>query len=297
MSRGFSAIALILLVPLTIAGFVLGVTISRNKINPANTATIKTNSSTSNTSKTDSLRPEFIPIPVEYQIFQDYLEVIKAISTTPTEEINITGQIISVNKEEICPDKRLPSDPENTNCSVPPYPKDTALIKIEKIEKVLLPLASADKPSTSKNTGDAVTVIDQSEAAPPKTYNPLSIGQEVSALLILTSSPVKVKYASSPETESAPVETISKNSLRAPKNAEIQAAPGGAEVGGGRAVDIPKKTYKPLPKEGNYFVFTTKMGPYPDGTEKMLSGLKAGDRFTAQILYNGTIFIEEYTRF
>jgi hypothetical protein len=41
-------------------------------------------------------------------------------------------------------------------------------------------------------------------------------------------------------------------------------------------------------------VFTTKIIQSPEITQKQLPGLEEGDKFRAEIKYNGILYIEEY---
>jgi len=54
------------------------------------------------------------------------------------------------------------------------------------------------------------------------------------------------------------------------------------------------KTYKPIPKEDGYFVFTTKIIEYPETSQKILPGIEIGSKFRAKIHYSGSLYIEEY---
>ena len=60
-------------------------------------------------------------------------------------------------------------------------------------------------------------------------------------------------------------------------------------------VEPGKKIFEPIPKENGYFEFTTKIVPYPEVSQKTLSGLKVGDKFKANIKYDGvTVVVGEY---
>ena len=114
-----------------------------------------------------------------------------------------------------------------------------------------------------------------------KEYEPLQEGQEVSTHFLLTVRPVKVRYASI--------------------NGSVGGMESAQEYGNtnsdqdiSHVITPEEKIFKPIPKDGNYHVFTTKIGDFPGITEKNLPGLEVGSKFRAEIQYDGYLYVEEY---
>ena len=216
---------------------------------------------------------ELLIIPEEFAIHQDYIEVIgckPGICDIGT----IEATVISITKTEVCPGKIEPFAPEPTECSIEPYPKDLGIVRIDKIINYTQYSGQTIEPT-----------IEQPSEGPEypserKEYKPLQEGQEVSTHFLLTVRPAKVRYASINESvggmESAQEyeETPEKDTISHP-------------------VTHVKKIFKPIPKDGNYYVFTTKYG-FPETVEKNLPGLEVGSKFPAKIWYDGSLYVEEY---
>lgn len=228
-------------------------------------------------------KPEFTIYPKEFSIYQDYIEVIggkPSISDTGT----IEATILSVTKSEVCPSL------SNETCSIEPYPNDWAIIRIDKIveyaaysEKTAQ--QPVEQPDTTPTSGDVVSTpqnrgIDLPRQTPG--YNRLQVGQNISAHFLLTVRPAKIRYVSIGETKGgleSSRESVADQTQTASQsiNSTYQG-----------------KTFESIPKEGEYFVFTTKLVQPPETSQKTLAGLKAGDKFRAKVDYNGMIYVEEY---
>ena len=147
--------------------------------------------------------------------------------------------------------------------SYTPYSEQTAQHPLEQ--------PSGEEPSEEEKTTSQYTGQDLPKSKQPQ-YKQLEVGQEVSTIFQLTARPVKVIYISiSP----------SKGGLESQQTVTTQIKPS-------------ERTYKPIPKDGDFFVFTTKIIEYPETSLKLLQGLKEGNKFRAEILYDGLLHLGEY---
>jgi hypothetical protein len=239
-----------------------------------------------------AMEPEY---PEEYLIYQDYLKTIGGVPRISDVGI-IEGTIISITKSEVCP------YPEE-KCRIEPYPKDIGVVRIDKIiEYTSYSEQSAEQPieqpvGEEPPAGGKTTPGYKGEELPPPKpveYERLQLGQEVPTSFLLTTRPVKVRYVSIPpqgEPEPGPygpLESELEQSAEEPIGEEPVEHP--LEPG---EEPLPK-TYKPIPREGEYFVFTTKIIEYPETSQKILPGLEIGSKFRAEIHYAGSLYIEEY---
>ena len=239
---------------------------------------------------------ELVMIPEEFVIYQDYID---AIGGKPgIRDIGtIEATIISITKTEVCPDKTDPFAPEPTECSIEPYPKDLGIVSVDKIinytsyseqpvEQLEQPNPSGEEPSEEGTTpgyrGNGYRGEDIPKPKLPE-YEPLQEGQEVSTHFLLTARPAKVRYAPIPEHEPSPhgpMEPAQSEDISSEQPMSHKSEPG-------------KKIFKPIPKAGIYYVFTTKYG-FPETIEKNLPGLEVGSKFRAEIWYDGSLYVEEY---
>jgi len=236
--------------------------------------------------------------PEEYLIYQDYLGTIGGVPRVSDVGI-IEGTVISITRSEACP------YPEE-KCRIEPYPKDIGIVRIDKIieytsyseQSVGQPIEeppgeepSGEEPLTGGgNKGEEPPL-------PPKPieYERLQVGQEVPTSFLLTTRPVKVRYVSIPPTGEPEPGPHGALELETGQSAE-------EPVGEKSSVEYPlepgeeplPKTYKPIPREGKYFVFTTKIIGYPETSQKILPGLEIGSKFRAKIHYAGSLYVEEY---
>jgi hypothetical protein len=283
--------------------------------------------------KSAATAESFAAVNEEYMIYQDYLDVILGESRHFHRDISDTGTIeatiISMTKYDIFPYQL----DEKEECKIEPYPLDTAIVRIDKIidytkysEQTVEenPTEAMEKPTNGKEKleNDHVTTIpehvEQRFVPKPKSpeYGPLQEGQEVRAKFLVSARPVNIIYASNPaspieepeqplraEMESSditrdPSDTTSSNPTSAteePTDNQGTLVHSTTSVSSGQTGAEPlQKTYKPIPKQGDYFVFTTKIIQSPEITQKQLPGLEEGDKFRAEIKYNGILYIEEY---
>jgi hypothetical protein len=61
-----------------------------------------------------------------------------------------------------------------------------------------------------------------------------------------------------------------------------------------RPVEPGAAVFNPIPRQGHYYVFTSRMGDYAAPVEVILPGLGPGARFRAKIRYDGILYVEEY---
>ncbi len=232
---------------------------------------------------------EFTETPKEYIIYQEYLQAIgEGLSATPRFFDNgvIEATVLSITKSNLCPSAT------GETCNIEPYPNDYAVVRIDKIvsyspysEKTAIQpveqtsgAQSEDGSSTPGYTGTEY----------PKQKIPeikrLQEGQKVSTHFLITTRPVKIRYVSvKPRNDGLESQQSGNvNSKELTQTITHSATRG-------------KKTFEPIPKENEYFVFTTKIIPYPEVSQKTLPGLNVGDKFRANIKYDGTtLVVEEY---
>ena len=239
-------------------------------------------------------KEEIVIVPEEFTIYQDYIKTIGGkprISDIGT----IEATVISITKTEVCPDKTDPFAPEPTECSIEPYPKDIGIVRVDRIinytpysEQTVEPAIEQPSEGGSPEEGETTSGYEGPEyPSKPKSperkeYEPLREGQEVQTLFLLTVRPAKIRYA--PTNESVGGMEFAQELGNANSEQDIIS----------HAVTPEKKIFKPIPKDGNYHVFTTKIGDYPGIIEKNLPGLEVGTKFRAEIWYDGSLYVEEY---
>jgi hypothetical protein len=220
---------------------------------------------------------ELVQIPVDFQIYQDYIEKLtgkRGISETGTIEVTV----LSINRTEICPY-------QEENCSIEAYPMDTGLVKIEKIIQYT-PVSRQIEPGVEQTTEVSLenkTIVPGYKGTeyPSKSKNEylqLKEGQEYQALFLITTRPVKIRYEKINGSENG------RESVQIPDNntkISHQSTPS-------------EKTFKSIRKDGDYFVFTTKVGDFPTTIEKTFPGIEVGSRLIAEINFDGSLFIGEY---
>lgn len=251
-----------------------------------------------------SSKREMIITPEELIIYQDYLETIEeGFRTTPSRYSRgvIEATIISITKSGVCPDKIDPFATEPTECSIEPYPNDWGIVRIDKIISYT-PYSEQTTEQPVEQSSEAEPTEEETtpgykgkELPKPKTlgYEPLQEGQEVLIHFLLTVRPVKVRYV--PLTES---DGDMESGEYPQQETDLESTEEWKEQTTSHQVEPVEKVFKPIPKEpylDEYrYIFTTKMGDFPEVIEKTLPGLKVGDKFRAEICYDGTLHVEEY---
>lgn len=257
-------------------------------------------------------RPEISFIPEEVTIYENYLDVIEGESRHfhNVKDIGtVEATIISLTQSEVCPY-------QEEECRIEPYPKDTGVVRIDKIisytpyseQTVQQPIEQVGQPTTREPEEEKTTSQYTGQDLPKQNipeYTQLEEGQEVSTIFQVTTRPVKVRYMTVYELRGGPEGEFIQRSVESDSNesSELIEVPPTGTVNISD-LPLPKKIYKPIPKEVNYFVFTTKVfyseveeEPFPEPevtTEKIFLGLKEGDKFKATITYMGTLRVNEY---
>ena len=221
---------------------------------------------------------EFIIYPEEFIAYQNYLDVIggkPGIADTGV----IEATVISISRTEVCPY-------QEEECSIEPYPNDWGMVRVDKIINYTPYAEQAlgsriEQPSETEPAGGETTPGYGGAEHQPKggKYVPLQEGQEIQTLFLLTVSPVKVRYV--PAAGSEGTEPTEPPGDDAQRTAEHPVQPG-------------QTVFKPIPREGDYFVFAIRIVDSPTTIESILPGLAVGSKFRAEIRYDGTLYIEEY---
>lgn len=228
----------------------------------------------------NSISDEIAFIPPEFQIYQNYIEIIRGRQGKYDTAV-IEATVVSLNRTEKCPyDEEI--------CSIQPYPLDTGVVRIDRII-IYIPFdeqkseQSDEQTSEGRSSGDSNTTSQNIGKGLPehvqKEYASLKEGQEVNTIFLLTSREVKIKYASIKSSQDG------RESAQATDTSVVQQ-------------DILEGSvkYRPIPKEGDYFVFTTRIGDFKEPIEKIQPGLEPGSRFKAEIQYDGILYIKEFEK-
>lgn len=235
-----------------------------------------------------------VMVPEEYIIYQDYIEAIggkPGISDIGT----IEATVISITETEVCPDKTDPFAQELTECSIEQYPKDMAMVRVDKIinytpyaEQTVEPTIEQPSEGGSPEEGETTSGYEgpgypsKPKPSDRKEYASLQEGQEVQTLFLLTARPIKIRYLPINESETG----TDIESAQLPEDDTQQTVT--------QQVEPEKKSFRPIPKDGHYFVFTTKIGNFSGIIEKNLPGLEIGSKFRAKMYYDGSLYVEEY---
>lgn len=216
--------------------------------------------------------------PEEYLIYQGYLEVINA-RPAAADFGEIEGTIVSITHGEVCPN-------QEEDCPIEPYPNDWGIVRVDRVLSYS-PFSGGnnepiiEQPAESETEGVTSTSGSQGQDISPKeiTFSALTESQEVTTQFVLSARPVIVRYV--PGNERVPSDTS-----------------GNIEAGGEDTVGQPAQpgeiVYKQLPREGEVYIFTTKVGNTKEEVLKKLLGLEEGTRFRAEIRYDGILYISEY---
>ena len=219
---------------------------------------------------------EIIIVPNNYNTYLEYVELLKSPSIKYKEAI-VEATIIDISISDFCPYK------EQT-CRIEPYPKDSGIIKINKIIQTIESqsdiIEAINRDNSSENKTDEYKGEDITKKEANYAQN-IDIGRSLPTIFLLTSRPVSVNYEKIGTTNnttksignSIDPETTSNKSIEQNMN----------------------NTYENLLKKNGHYVFTTKIGDYNNTITKELPGLKTGDIIIAHIYYDGVMtYIEEY---
>lgn len=192
----------------------------------------------------------------------------------------IEATVESLQRAEICP------YPDEETCRIEPYPSDWGAVRVNKILSYT-PYAGTD--SASGEEEQAQSELPRRETSPEyrspegqpakQKIEPLDEGQAVQALFLLTTRPTKVRYVRAGASEGIE---------------PMQVTESGTGDTVEHAVEPGKAVFNPIPREGQYYVFTTRIGDYSAPIEAILPGLDVGARFRAEIRYDGILYVGEY---
>jgi hypothetical protein len=222
--------------------------------------------------------PEMVIYPKEYAAYQQYLDVIKGRPSMADSAV-IEGTVLSIQPGEVCPYQEEP-------CRIEPYPDDWGMVRVDKIFEYAPLVRQGSNPVEAQSSG---VQLSEGQTSPgyagtggqpsPAKYKPLQSGQEVQAHFLLTTRPARVRQLTTTASEGAG----SAPSLESDAGQVVthQAEPG-------------EPAFEPIPREGGAFVFSTLTTDARDPAELLLPGLTASARFRARVLYDGTLYVQEY---
>lgn len=225
-------------------------------------------------------------VPEEYIIYQDYLQIIGGKPGRVYDQGVIEATVLSISETVICPYNE-------ENCSIEPYPKDMGVVKIDKIISYIPYSEISEKTSEQPSSDTVSSEVNISSgnkgidypSKPKLEYLPLKEGQEVKSLFVLTARPAKARYYSHKE--------VSKSNTRSAQILEENTTINQSLINDSNILKK-YKDFKPIPSEGNYFIFTTKIGESFEKNETVIQGLEVGSKLRAEIYYDGLIYIKEY---
>jgi hypothetical protein len=209
---------------------------------------------------------EIVTAPPDLTLFQNYLDLIRDPSRDSVDFI-IEGTVISVQQTELCPY-------QEENCSIPPYPNDWGLVRVDAI---MADPGTADKVSegiaSSSDSEEDVRTTEQNLGvdSPDEVKSALEVGQEVQAQFLLTTRPAVARWVPAIPEDNNREQAVSSEGAVAP----------GSE-------------FQPIPLEDGRYVFTIGVSSSDQIEETVLPGLEAGDRFRAAVNYDGIVRIMVY---
>ncbi|HEU5314689.1 MAG TPA: hypothetical protein VFX49_01160 [Chloroflexota bacterium] len=248
-------------------------------------------------------------IPTDYLAFQDYLSATGARSGMPRSAARVRASVLTVARTDVCPSPGQGTSGEASPCPVPLYPVDGGVVRIDQVLSAgpAAPAGTAGPAATRVTdqpgapvSGSSGTVPGSVGQAPPASTPsvrqpaPLQVGMAVETRFLLTARPARVRYVPLPTSQgsdSSPAPSRPATGPREPRAESIPPTTDSARVAPGQ-----RRTPLPVPMENGQFVFTTRVGSFPQVVEKVLPGLAPGDRFEADVEYDGTLYVEEYER-
>jgi hypothetical protein len=216
--------------------------------------------------------------PPQYSQYQAYLDVIGA-RPGRADTALIEATVTSIQTSDVCPY-------DEEECRIEPYPNDWGMVRVDKVVEYA-PYgeqgegAQAEQSSQAQGSGAETTAGDSGiEPAPERRqHEPLQVGQEVQTQFVLTTRPVKVRHV--PAGESEGIEPMMHTEPEAGDTEEHALEPG-------------QGVFQPIPRAGQHYVFTTRIGDYAAPVEVILPGLDVGARFRAEVQFDGVLYVEEY---
>ena len=139
---------------------------------------------------------ELLAYPEEFAIYQDYITIIGGINKL-SDTGTIEATVVSISRTEICPN-------QEEICSIDPYPNDFGIVRIDKIlnytsfsEQTVEQISDQSSSKISEENGNKISGYNglESPSKPKPEFVPLEEGQEVQTHFLLTTRPVKIRYA------------------------------------------------------------------------------------------------------
>ena len=188
---------------------------------------------------------ELMQYPEAFSTYEMYLDVIGGrprLAYSGTVEATVE----SLQRAEVCPYQ------DEAECRIEPYPSDWGVVRIDGIISYTpdvgtgLAPGEAEQAQSELPQGETSPEYRGPESQPSKPgIEPLEEGQTVQALFLLTTRPAKVRYVQA----------------GAPDGIEPMEY---TESGSGETVEHPvgpgKTAFNPIPREGQYYVFTPRIG-------------------------------------
>jgi len=219
---------------------------------------------------------EIIIVPNNYNTYLKYVELLKNPSIRYKEAI-VEATIIDISISDFCPYN------EET-CRIEPYPKDSGIIKINKIIQTIESqsdiIETINLDNSSQNTTDEYKGEDIIKKETNYVQN-IDIGRSLPTIFLLTSRSVSVNYEKIGTTNNTTKSTDNSIESETTSNKSIE--------------QNMNNTYENLLKKNGHYVFTIKIGDYDNTITKELPGLKTGDLIIAHIYYDDVMtYIGEY---
>lgn len=206
-----------------------------------------------------------IMVPQSFVAYQDYVRTVSR-RKEGGYVAKIEGEIAALATNEKCPYNEIP-------CGIEPYPDDSGKVKITKIISCGgYPKPSSIFPDESGENENLTLDVDC------KTLQAAQ-GEEIGAYFLFSARPAKIMLA------------------------KIGAKKGsGSESGLVPAFKLDNSSFFPIEKKDGYLIFIAEVSFFQDESfsslieEKLvLPGLKAGDKFSAEVYFDGSLHLDEYS--
>jgi hypothetical protein len=219
---------------------------------------------------------EMMVYPQEYLIYREYMGFIGGKPPIADTGV-IEGTVVAIQQADVCPF-------QEETCSIEPYPNDWGRVRVDRVVSYALfvkqDTGSLEQPAQESPAGDAVGgYVGVASGIKRREYKPLQSGQQVQAHFLLSARPAKARRL--------PVK-VSEDQGSAQLGKE------GGQRTTGQVVQAGEKTFRPIPREGDYRVFVTDIGDVKEVRDQVLPGLAPGTRFRAEFWYDGVLYIERY---
>jgi hypothetical protein len=219
---------------------------------------------------------EMIVYPQEYLIYREYIGLIGG--RPPIADVGvIEGTVVAIQQTDVCPF-------QEERCSIEPYPNDWGQVRVNRVVSYTLYVeqdtGSLEQPAQESPAGDAVGgYAGVASGIKHREYRPLQSGQQVQAHFLLSARSAKARRLPVRASEDQGSAQLGKE---------------GGQRTAGVAVQAGEKTFRPIPREGDYRVFVTDIGDVKKARDQVLPGLAPGTRFLAEVWYDGVLYVERY---